>query len=170
MEELAALIENLSQMKDSLNQYQTFLENEREQTIKTQFREFSQSLGIVADAETINNLFESFEDISSTLEDNQLKLRDRILKTLDSQFVAQILTLKTAARESELRRMTSDLSDFIRDIPATSNDSQFIQNLMAKSLKTLATEASLQKNLGKTYNEAWINSLQEQAEEIFKNF
>jgi len=37
-------------------------------------------------------------------------------------------------------------------------------------LKTLATEASLQKNLGKTYNEAWINSLQEQAEEIFKNF
>ena len=105
-----------------------------------------------------------------TIRAHQLKLRDRILKTLDSQFVAQILTLKTAARESELRRMTSDLSDFIRDIPATSNDSQFIQNLMAKSLKTLATEASLQKNLGKTYNEAWINSLQEQAEEIFKNF
>ena len=61
------------------------------------------------------------------------------------QFVAQILTLKTVP-VSQNCRMTSDLSDFIRDIPATSNDSQFIQNLMAKSLKTLATEASLQKN------------------------
>jgi lipid A disaccharide synthetase len=124
----------------------------------------------VADAETINNLFESFESISSTIDNNDLKLRDRILKTLDSQFVAQILTLKTAARESELRRMTSDLSDFIRDIPASSSDKQFIQNLMAKSLKTLSSEVSLQKNLGETYNEAWIQSLQVQAEEIFKNF
>ena len=78
--------------------------------------------------------------------------------------------MKTAARESELRRMTSDLSDFIRDIPASSNDKQFIQNLMAKSLKTLSSEVSLQKNLGETYNEAWIQSLQQQAEEIFKNF
>jgi len=168
--DISNLVADLSTFKESLSQFQSHLESQRAATIKGQFREFSQSLGIVADTETINNLFESFEDISSTLEDNQLKLRDRILKTLDSQFVAQILTLKTAARESELRRMTSDLSDFIRDIPATSNDSQFIQNLMAKSLKTLATEASLQKNLGKTYNEAWINSLQEQAEEIFKNF
>jgi len=168
--DISNLVADLSTFKESLSQFQSHLESQRAATIKGQFREFSQSLGIVADAQTINNLFESFEDISSTLEDNQLKLRDRILKTLDSQFVAQILTLKTAARESELRRMTSDLSDFIRDIPATSNDSQFIQNLMAKSLKTLATEASLQKNLGKTYNEAWINSLQEQAEEIFKNF
>ncbi len=168
--DISNLVADLSTFKESLSQFQSHLESQRAATIKGQFREFSQSLGIVADAETINNLFESFEDISTTLEDNQLKLRDRILKTLDSQFVAQILTLKTAARESELRRMTSDLSDFIRDIPATSNDSQFIQNLMAKSLKTLATEASLQKNLGKTYNEAWINSLQEQAEEIFKNF
>ncbi len=168
--DISNLVADLSTFKESLSQFQSHLESQRAATIKGQFREFSQSLGIVADADTINNLFESFEDISSTLEDNQLKLRDRILKTLDSQFVAQILTLKTAARESELRRMTSDLSDFIRDIPATSNDSQFIQNLMAKSLKTLATEASLQKNLGKTYNEAWINSLQEQAEEIFKNF
>ena len=43
MEGFAELIENLSQMKESLNQYQTFLENEREQTIKTQFREFCTS-------------------------------------------------------------------------------------------------------------------------------
>ena len=40
---------------------------------------------------------------------------------------------------------------------------------MAKSLATLATEVSLQKDLGETYNEAWIQSLQEQAAEIFKN-
>ena len=157
-------------MKDSLNQYQTFLENEREQTIKTQFREFSQSLGIVASPETINQLFQNFEEVTCVLEDGSLRLQERIIQTLDSKFVQQVLTLKTAARESELRRMTSDLSEFIQRIPTADTDAQFIQNLMAKSLKTLSSEVALQKDLGGTYNEAWINSIQEQATEIFKNF
>ena len=170
MEGLAELIENLSLMKDSLNQYQTFLENEREQTIKTQFREFSESLGIASTPEVINTLFQNFEEVTVLLEDKSVKLQDRIIETLNSQFVQQVLTLKTAARESELRRMTSDLSEFIQRIPTADTDAQFIQNLMAKSLKTLSSEVSLQKNLGETYNEAWIQSLQVQAEEIFKNF
>jgi len=170
MEGFAGLIENLSQMKESLNQYQTFLENEREQTIKTQFREFSQSLGIVATPETINSLFQNFEQVTVLLEDKSIKLQDRIIETLNSSFVQQVLTLKTAARESELRRMTSDLSDFIKRIPTADTDSQFIQNLMAKSLKTLSSEVALQKELGGTYNEAWINSIQDQANGIFENF
>jgi len=66
--------------------------------------------------------------------------------------------------------MTSDLSEFIQRIPTADTDSQFIQNLMAKSLKTLSSEVALQKELGGTYNEAWINSIQDQANQIFKNF
>tara|TARA_R110000751_G_scaffold185283_4_gene291708 strand:- start:1498 stop:2010 length:513 start_codon:yes stop_codon:yes gene_type:complete len=170
MEGFAELVENLSQMKESLNQYQTFLVNEREQTIKTQFREFSESLGIVASPETINELFNHFEEVTDLLDNRSLRLQDRIIQTLDSKFVQQVLTLKTAARESELRRMTSDLSEFIQRIPTADTDAQFIQNLMAKSLKTLSSEVALQKDLGGTYNEAWINSIQEQAGEIFKNF
>jgi len=170
MEGLAELIENLSLMKESLNQYQTFLENEREQTIKTQFREFSESLGIASTPEVINTLFQNFEEVTVLLEDKSVKLQDRIIETLNSQFVQQVLTLKTAARESELRRMTSDLSEFIQRIPTADTDAQFIQNLMAKSLKTLATEVALHKELGGTYNEAWINSIQDQANGIFKNF
>lgn len=166
---MLAFVKDLSQLKESLSQYQGLLEQQREATIKSQFRDFSKSLGIVATAETINSLFHNFEDVNETLEDGELLLKDRIIKTLDSDFVQQVLTLKTAARESELRRMTNDLSNFIRDVPTADNDSQFIQNLMAKSLATLATEVSLQKDLGETYNEAWIQSLQEQAEEIFKN-
>ena len=73
MEGFTELIENLSQMKESLSQYQTFLENEREQTIKTQFREFSQSLGITATPETINQLFHNFEEVTSVLEDKSIK-------------------------------------------------------------------------------------------------
>ncbi len=166
---MLAFVKDLSQLKESLSQYQGLLEQQREATIKSQFRDFSKSLGIVATADTINSLFHNFEDVNETLEDGELLLKDRIIKTLDSDFVQQVLTLKTAARESELRRMTNDLSNFIRDVPTADNDSQFIQNLMAKSLATLATEVSLQKDLGETYNEAWIQSLQEQAEEIFKN-
>ena len=108
--------------------------------------------------------------MTGVLDDSDLSIQNRILKTLESDFVQQVLTLKTAARESELRRMTSDLTEFIRNIPTADNYSQWIQNLMAKSLKTLASEVSLQKESGDTYNEAWIISLQEQAEEIFKNF
>jgi len=151
MEGLAELIENLSLMKDSLNQYQTFLENE-------------------PTPEVINTLFQNFEEVTVLLEDKSVKLQDRIIETLNSQFVQQVLTLKTAARESELRRMTSDLSEFIQRIPTADTDAQFIQNLMAKSLKTLATEVALHKELGGTYNEAWINSIQDQANGIFKNF
>ena len=92
------------------------------------------------------------------------------MKTLDSDFVAEVLSLKTAARESELRRMTSDLSEFIRNIPTADTDAQFIKNLMATSLKTLSSEVSLEKEAGNTYNEAWISSIQAQAEHIFKNF
>tara|TARA_B100000029_G_scaffold514515_1_gene617668 strand:+ start:8703 stop:9215 length:513 start_codon:yes stop_codon:yes gene_type:complete len=169
VDEMLAFVKDLSQLKESLSQYQGLLEQQREATIKSQFRDFSKSLGIVATADTINSLFHNFEDVNETLEDGELLLKDRIIKTLDSDFVQQVLTLKTAARESELRRMTNDLSNFIRDVPTADNDSQFIQNLMAKSLATLATEVSLQKDLGETYNEAWIQSLQEQAEEIFKN-
>tara|TARA_B100000700_G_C14635583_1_gene664879 strand:- start:84 stop:596 length:513 start_codon:yes stop_codon:yes gene_type:complete len=169
VDEMLAFVKDLSQLKESLSQYQGLLEQQREATIKSQFRDFSDSLGIVATADTINSLFHNFEDVNETLEDSELVLKDRIIKTLDSDFVQQVLTLKTAARESELRRMTNDLSNFIRDVPTADNDSQFIQNLMAKSLATLATEVSLQKDLGETYNEAWIQSLQEQAAEIFKN-
>ena len=131
-----------------MNQYQGLLERQREATIKSQFRDFSQSLGIVATGETINSLFQNFEQVNETLENGELLLKDRIIQTLDSDFVQQVLTLKTAARESELRRMTSDLSEFIRDVPTADNDSQFIQNLMAKSLKTLAQEVSLQTPRG----------------------
>jgi predicted RNase H-like HicB family nuclease len=169
VDEMLEFVKDLSQLKESLNQYQGLLERQREATIKSQFRDFSQSLGIVATGETINSLFQNFEQVNETLENGELLLKDRIIQTLDSDFVQQVLTLKTAARESELRRMTSDLSEFIRDVPTADNDSQFIQNLMAKSLKTLAQEVSLQKDLGETYNEAWIQSLQEQANEIFKN-
>tara|TARA_R110001606_G_C15385241_1_gene650902 strand:- start:2204 stop:2716 length:513 start_codon:yes stop_codon:yes gene_type:complete len=170
MVELSDLVSNLTEMQKSLHDYRGFLETQRENTIKSQFQEFSESLGIVATPETIENLFESFEQVTEILESGDMTLRDRILKTLDSEFVSEVLTMKTAARESELRRMTSDLSEFIRDIPTASTDAQFIQNLMAKSLKTLSTEVSLEKESGNTYNEAWIASLQAQAQEIFKNF
>jgi hypothetical protein len=170
MAELSDLVKNLTEMQESLHQYRGFLETQRENTIKSQFQQFSESLGIVATPETIEKLFEGFEQVTAILEEGELSLRDRILKTLESSFVEQVLTLKTAARESELRRMTSDLSEFIRNIPTASNDKQFIQNLMATSLKTLSTEVSLEKESGNTYNEAWIASLQAQATEIFKNF
>tara|TARA_R110000868_G_scaffold229468_1_gene482555 strand:+ start:3096 stop:3608 length:513 start_codon:yes stop_codon:yes gene_type:complete len=170
MTDLSELVKNLSQMQNSLHEYRGFLETQRENTIKSQFQEFSQSLGIDSSSETIESLFESFEQVTEILDESELPLRERILKTLDSDFVAEVLSLKTAARESELRRMTSDLSEFIRNIPTADTDAQFIQNLMATSLETLSSEVSLEKEAGNTYNEAWISSIQAQAEHIFKNF
>lgn len=170
MDEVAAFVGDIAQLQECLTQYRDFLEDQRAETIKNQFREFSNSLGIVASPKTINSLFHNFEDVTGLLDNSDIPIQDRILKTLESDFVQQVLTLKTAARESELRRMTFDLSEFIRNIPTADNDAQWIQNLMATSLKTLASEVSLQKESGDTYNEAWIISLQEQAEEIFKNF
>lgn len=144
MDEVAAFAGDIAQLQECLTQYRDFLEDQRAETIKNQFREFSNSLGIVASSETINSLFHNFEDVTGLLDNADIPIQDRILKTLESDFVQQVLTLKTAARESELRRMTFDLSEFIRNIPTADNDTQWIQNLMATALKTLASEVSLQ--------------------------
>ena len=163
------LFENLTAMRDSLSAYQNFLETQREQTIKQQFRQFTDSLGISATVDDINSLYGSFDAIVSSLDSEQVSLRDKILSTLESDFITQVLSLKTAARESEMRRMTTELSDFIRKVPATGDDSQFLHNLLATSLDTLAAQASIDRTVGDTYNQAWLASLKAQAEDIFKN-
>ena len=165
------LFENLSAMRDSLSAYQKFLESQRAQTIKQQFREFTESMGISATPTQIESLYESFNTIVSSLDqDSNLSLQDKILSTLESPFIHQILSLKTAARESEMRRMTQHLSEFIRKVPATGDDSQFLHDLLATSLDTLAEHAEFQRDDNSdTYNQAWLNSLREQAETLFKN-
>ena len=165
------MFKNLSAMRDSLSTYQSFLELQRAQTIKQQFREFTESMGIEANPQQIESLYESFDAIVSSLdEDTELTLQDKILNTLESPFIIQILSLKTAARESEMRRMTQHLSDFIRKVPATGDDSQFLHDLLATSLDTLADQAEFQRDHGSsdTYNEAWLSNLREQAEKLFK--
>lgn len=164
------LFENLSTMRDSLAAYQKFLETQREQTIKQQFRQFTESLGISATVDDINGLYGSFDAIVSSLDAEGVTLRDKILSTLESDFITRVLSLKTAARESEMRRMTTELSEFIRKVPATGDDSQFLHNLLATSLDTLAAETSIDRSIGDTYNQAWLASLKAQAEDIFKNF
>lgn len=119
--------------------------------------------------EDIDSLYGSFDAIVSSLDAEQVSLRDKILSTLESDFITQVLSLKTAARESEMRRMTTELSDFIRKVPATGDDSQFLHNLLATSLDTLAAQASIDRTVGDTYNQAWLASLKSQAEDIFKN-
>lgn len=165
------MFQNLSAMRDSLSIYQSFLELQRAQTIKQQFREFTESMGIEANPQQIESLYESFDAIVSSLdEDTELTLQDKILNTLESPFIIQILSLKTAARESEMRRMTQHLSEFIRKVPATGDDSQFLHDLLATSLDTLADQAEFQRDHGSsdTYNEAWLSNLREQAEKLFK--
>jgi len=166
------MFQNLSAMRESLSTYQSFLELQREQTIKQQFREFTESMGIEASPQQIESLYESFDTIVSSLdaENSALTLQDKILNTLESPFIIQVLSLKTAARESEMRRMTQHLSDFIRKVPATGDDSQFLHNLLATSLDTLADQAEFQRDHGSsdTYNEAWLSNLREQAEKLFK--
>lgn len=165
------LFENLSTLRDSLSTYQQFLELQRAQTIKQQFREFTESMGISASPEQIESLYQSFDAIVSSLDsETELTLQDKILNTLESPFIIQVLSLKTAARESEMRRMTQHLSEFIRKVPATGDDSQFLHDLLATSLDTLAEQAEFQRDHGSsdTYNQAWLANLREQAETLFK--
>ena len=74
MTDLSELVKNLSQMQNSLHEYRGFLETQRENTIKSQFQEFSQSLGIDSSSETIESLFESFEQVTEILDESDLPL------------------------------------------------------------------------------------------------
>ena len=106
-----------------------------------------------------------------TLDDNELEINKKVLLIVKSPFFEKVLTFKNNAREKELRRLTINLSDFIRDLGHNrANLSTHPQNIVSKIIKEIANEIEPRKLKAPkvSMNDAWRDTLISETEKRFK--
>ena len=112
-----------------LASYTRLLEKERDTAVRSQFQEFMQ-------------------------------LHEKLRLCVESDFFHEVLTAKTSNRERELRKITTLLSDFIQKSADNSgSDEQFVQSLLAQSLRTAAGMVEMDRDEQGSINEAWVDAL-----------
>ena len=164
MEDMMAKLSNLLEQKETLSKYKDLLEMEREVTLKRQFARFMEGIGI-DNGKIIDEYYPRFRTTVGVVEDEELSVKDRIVSIVESDFLFDLMRLKTASRERELRRITKELSSFIHTaaIDAEDDDSKFLRNLLTNSLRTIADEIDPKENrgVGQPMTEAWIDAMKE---------
>ena len=148
-------------MKQMLEAYRSLLEKEKEMAMQDHFNSFMKDLNIT-EPETLEKMNSGFVQIINILEDDELLLKDRLLKLVDSPFIYSILEYKNFAREREMRRLTLEISNFIEAASqgVTSNE-QFLKNLLAQSLREAADsiQSDTLKSSELSTNAAWVDAL-----------
>ena len=155
-------------MKTMLNTYKRLLEREKQAALTQHFEEFMAQLGIT-DSEQSQSLEKSFFSLVDIL-DSEGTLQERVQLMAKSDFIWEVLKLKTSAKERELRKLTDDISNFIEGASqGAENEQQFIQNLLAKSLRDVAkTIESGDIRSANAPHLAWIESLKVGLEALFR--
>jgi len=148
---------NLDRMSSMLDSYKKLLERERDLVVRQQFNDFAKHLGL--QEEEIETYYQSFQTMLSEV-DHDTPLSQKLKACVESSFFTDILTAKTSNRERELRKITHLLSVFIqKSADNSTSDEQFIQNILAETLRTAADAIQTEKSEDQTLNEAWLDSL-----------
>ena len=105
-------LQDLLKQKNTLSRYKELLEMEREVTLKRQFKRFMNIIGI-EDQKVVDNYFPSFRNTLVVMDNEDLSTKQRLISIVESEFLFDIMRLKTTSRERELRRVTKELSTFI---------------------------------------------------------
>jgi hypothetical protein len=114
----------------------------------------------VDDPDSIKNYFNSFNDMLATIDKSEMQLHEKLRLCVESDFFHEVLTAKTSNRERELRKITTLLSDFIQKSADNSgSDEQFVQSLLAQSLRTAAGMIEMDRDEQGSMNEAWVDAL-----------
>lgn len=155
-------LSKLLEQKATLEKYKDLLQMEREVTLKRQFARFMNTIGIQSD-KVIDEYYPRFRKTVSVVENEELTIKDRMVSIVESDFLFDLMRLKTASRERELRRITKELSSFMTHaaIEAGDDDSLFLQRLISRSLTTIAEEIDPKENrtAGQPMTEAWISAM-----------
>lgn len=157
-------LSKLLEQKDTLMKYKDLLEMEREVTLKRQFARFMNTIGISEDR-IIDEYYPRFRSTVSVVEEDDKSIKDRMVHIVESDFLFDLMRLKTASRERELRRITKELSSFMTSaaIEAGDEDSLFLQRLLSRSLASVANEIDPKENrtAGQPMTEAWISAMKD---------
>ena len=157
----------LEEMRTMLGAYKKLLEREKQVALNQHFEAFMDQLKI-EDIDLKENLELQFASLIEIM-DKDLSMDKRMLEIVNSKFIWAVMQHKTSAKERELRRLTTDISTFIMGASkGAKNEQQFIQNLLARSLKEVAESIeSGELKTAETPVMAWVSSMKEGLSEIF---
>ena len=92
---------------------------------------------------------------------------------VESEFLFDIMRLKTTSRERELRRVTKELSTFISKaaLDTKDEDTLFAQRLLSNTLRIVATEIEPKENRqpNQPMLDAWVEALRTGMEEYLED-
>ena len=145
---------------------------EREVTLKRQFKRFMNIIGI-EDQRVVDNYFPSFRNTLVVMDNEDLTTKQRLISMVESEFLFDIMRLKTTSRERELRRVTKELSTFISKaaLETQDEDTLFAQRLLSNTLRVVATEIEPKENRqpNQPMLDAWVDALRTGMEEYLEN-
>ena len=165
-------LQELLKQKNTLTRYKDLLEMEREVTLKRQFKRFMNIIGI-EDQRVVDNYFPSFRNTLVVMDNEDLSTKQRLISIVESEFLFDIMRLKTTSRERELRRVTKELSTFISKaaLDTQDEDTLFAQRLLSNTLRIVATEIEPKENRqpNQPMLDAWVEALRTGMEEYLEN-
>jgi hypothetical protein len=165
-------LQDLLKQKNTLSRYKDLLEMEREVTLKRQFKRFMNIIGI-EDQKVVDNYFPSFRNTLVVMDNEDLSTKQRLISIVESEFLFDIMRLKTTSRERELRRVTKELSTFISKaaLDTQDEDTLFAQRLLSNTLRVVATEIEPKENRqpNQPMLDAWVDALRTGMEEYLEN-
>ena len=165
-------LQDLLKQKNTLSRYKDLLEMEREVTLKRQFKRFMNIIGI-EDQKVVDNYFPSFRNTLVVMDNEDLSTKQRLISIVESEFLFDIMRLKTTSRERELRRVTKELSTFISQaaLDTQDEDTLFAQRLLSNTLRVVATEIEPKENRqpNQPMLDAWVEALRTGMEEYLEN-
>ena len=138
-------LQKLLEQKKTLNRYKNKLE--KEVTLKRQFSRFMGVIGI-DNQSIIEDYYPRFRDTLRVMDKEELTTKERLIEIVESDFLFDIMRLKTTSRERELRRVTKELSRFMHQAALDSDDedSMFVQKLLSNALHMVASEIEPKEN------------------------
>ncbi len=165
-------LQDLLTQRNTLSRYKDLLEMEREVTLKRQFKRFMNMIGI-DDQKVVDNYFPSFRNTLVVMDNENLSTKERLISIVESEFLFDIMRLKTTSRERELRRVTKELSTFISKaaLDTQDEDTLFAQRLLSNTLRVVATEIEPKENRqpNQPMLDAWVEALRKGMEEYLEN-
>ena len=165
-------LQDLLKQKNTLTRYKDLLEMEREVTLKRQFKRFMNIIGI-EDQRVVDNYFPSFRNTLVVMDNEDLSTKQRLISIVESEFLFDIMRLKTTSRERELRRVTKELSTFISKaaLDTQDEDTLFAQRLLSNTLRVVATEIEPKVNRqpNQPMLDAWVEALRTGMEEYLED-
>jgi|TARA_B110000285_G_scaffold68748_1_gene79053 hypothetical protein len=157
----------LEEMRDMLGAYKQLLEREKQMALEQHFQGFMGQLKI-DNIELKTELKTQFSSLIDLLEE-KIPMDQRMLAVINSPFIWNVMQHKTSAKERELRRLTDEISSFIKGASqGAQNEQQFVQNLLANSLKEVAK--SIESGELKAADSpvmSWIDSMKGGLSDIF---